>query len=103
MSLKKDFQTSAAMEAELNKERASALGRTGARLELHLDRCRDLMSRLRGTTGHERRALLAEYRDERAEAEKWRWYLMIQREAVGLRRHDDVDRLYPTPPAMRDE
>ncbi|GMU59249.1 MAG: hypothetical protein AMXMBFR34_10120 [Myxococcaceae bacterium] len=103
MGLKKDLQTSAAMEAELNKERASALGRTGARLELHLERCEALLDKLCGSTGAERRALLAEYRDERAEAEKWRWYLTIQREAMGLRRHDDVERLYPTPPAMRDE
>jgi len=103
MSVKKDFQTSLAMEAELNKERAGALGRTGYLLELHLAQCRTLLEQLRDATGRERRRLVAEYRVARAEAEKYRWYLTIQREAVGLRRHDDVERLYPTPPVVRED
>jgi hypothetical protein len=103
VGVEKEFEKCAAMEAELNKERAAALGRTGARLELHLDRCQALLGKLRGATGAERKALLAEYRHERAEAEKWRWYLTIQREALGLRRHDDVDWRYPAPPAVRED
>jgi hypothetical protein len=30
-----------------------------------------------------------------------RYYLVVQREAMGLRRHADVDRVYPIPPPLR--
>lgn len=103
MSVKKAVQGSLALEAELDRERAGALGRTGRLLELALETCQALRTSLEAATGRERRRLIAEYREARAEAEKWRWYLTIQREAMGLRRHDDVERLYPTPPVVREE
>lgn len=103
MSVKKAIQGSLALEAELDKERAGALGRTGRLLELALERCQALLLLLRDATGRERRRLVAEYREARAEAEQRRWYLVIQREALGLKRHDDVERLYPTPPIVRED
>jgi hypothetical protein len=103
MSVKKAIQGSLALESELDKERAGALGRTGQQLELSLSKCQALLDRLRASAGRERRQLVGDYREARAEAEQWRWYLCIQREAMGLRRHDDVERLYPTPPIVREQ
>ncbi|MEW6435110.1 MAG: hypothetical protein AB1730_26720 [Myxococcota bacterium] len=103
MSLKRAAQRSLALDSELNKERADALGRAGKQLELALEQCQALLVQLRAAAGRERRRLIGEYREARAGAEKWRWYLTIQREAMGLARHDDVERLYPTPPVVREE
>jgi len=94
------FATDSAMTAELNKERASALGRTGRRVEELLGRCTALRDALAGTQGEVRAALLAEYAEARQLALKWLWYLTVQREAIGLRRHDDVESTYPTPPRI---
>lgn len=102
MSVKKDWQSSLAMEAELNKERAGALGRTARTLETHLDKCAQLAKQLELAASDARARLLAEYREEYALALKWRWYLCIQREAMGLRRHDDVDRIYPPPKNIKE-
>jgi hypothetical protein len=29
---------------------------------------------------------------------KYRWYLEVQREAIGLRQHQHLDEFYPIPP-----
>lgn len=36
-------------------------------------------------------------RERRATAERWRWYLMVQREALGLRDRRTADELVPLP------
>ena len=41
--------------------------------------------------------LVDEYRSLRRQARRYRWYLEIQREAIGLRRHELLDELYPIP------
>ncbi len=92
-----------AMEAELNREKAGALGMTGRKLEALLTECAALAQRLAITPhGPERRTLLQTYRETRRLAEQQRWYMYVQREAMGLRRHDDVERIYPPPPIIRD-
>lgn len=102
MSGQKDMQRAAGLEAELNKERAGALGLTAQKLERLLAQCAALAAQLATTSGAGRAGLLSEYREVRALAEQQRWYLCIQREAVGLRVHDDVDRLYPPPPVIQE-
>ena len=99
--LKRQLATSAALEAELNKERASGLGRTARQLEELLASCSTLRAELEHAKGDHRRVLLEEYDAVRRRAEEVRWYLMVQREAIGARRHDDVDALYPRPPVIR--
>jgi hypothetical protein len=90
-----------AMVSELNRERASGLGRTGRLLEEAIAACAELRTRLDGVPpGPRRDALLSEYRAQRAEAEKQRWNLEVQREAMGLRRHADLDTFFPRPPAI---
>ncbi len=75
------------VESELQKERAASLGRTGAQLEQSLEAWRTAQAR-----GGDVGAL-------RAEAQKRLWYLVVQREAVGLRNHRDVYELYGIPRA----
>lgn len=93
------MQSANAWEAELNKERAGALGATARKLEGFLDSCREIAAKLETTKDASLRALLlSDYRTAREASEQQRWNLCVQREAMGLRRHDDVDRLYPVAP-----
>jgi hypothetical protein len=82
---------------ELQEERAAALRRISRRLELLLDELRASGERLAGAEGVERSAEIASYRELRAEAIKYRWYLEVQREALGLRHHDMLDEFYRIP------
>jgi hypothetical protein len=86
----------AAVQQELDNERAAVLGRTGRRLEETLARCAALGHQIDATTDEaSRAALLAEYRSARASSEDWRWRLHVQREALGLTDHRPVDRIHP--------
>jgi len=84
-----------AVSAELDQERASALGQAGRRVERQADRCRELGALL--DTDPNRSDVLAEYRDARAELERLRWRYQVHREAVGLLDQRWMDRHYPMP------
>lgn len=88
-----------AWQSELNKERAGALGLTAHGLEVLLARCAELAEQIdRAVDRDLYELLLRDYREARAESETRRWQLCVQREAIGLLRHEDVDRYYPIPP-----
>jgi hypothetical protein len=88
---------------EILGEKAAALGRAGERLEEALGEAAAIAARVRHATGSDRRALLGAYRAARDRALRLRTYLLIQREAMGLRRHAVVDAQYPEPPVLGDE
>ena len=101
MSVKRDLQSASTWEAELNKERAGALGITARKLETQLERCRELREQLEHASDEALRALLlSDYREARDESERQRWNLCVQREAIGVRRHEDVDRIFPIAPKL---
>ena len=99
-----------AIETEIRREKAEALGRAGERLEDALRALEGVRvviggidSRLRDETGSaEEAALLQEAREQLAarlpllcdRADRAYQYLIIQREAVGVRSHLDVERCY---------
>lgn len=99
------------VESEIRKEKAEALGRAGERLEqtlLDIEAIRQEIlcqadKRLEPSlAGRDRlaRAMkenVAEHARLCEEAKRLRHTLIIQREAVGLWRHEDVDRQYPVP------
>jgi hypothetical protein len=99
------------VESEIRKEKAEALGRVGERLERTLLEIeafrREILSLAEtvphGTVGDGDRTTgeidkrLAEHARLCEEAGQLRFSLIIQREAVGLWRHEDVDRQYPMP------
>lgn len=85
------------IEKEILKEKAAGLGRTAQKLESLLARCAELEQEASTATGPKRDALAAEHEATRKLAETWSWYLCIQREALGLFVHTDVEALYPVP------
>jgi len=89
------------VEQEFQQERAAALGRIARTLESLLVRLETLRQRAEAVAGDERAVLVAEHADVRARATTYRWYLEVQRESVGLRRHDALDEIYPVPPILR--
>jgi hypothetical protein len=84
-------------EAELRAEKAAALARIAGTLEGLLAELQRRGTEF-GRLGSEERDRAAEAYDAlREQARLYRWYLVVQREALGLFRHDDVDRHYPLP------
>jgi len=87
------------LEQEIVREKAAALGRAGERLEAALADAEALGQALEAEREAERRAeLLQHYERARQRALMARTMLLIQREAIGLRYHRDVDRQFPEPP-----
>lgn len=75
---------------EILEERAAALARVTAGLEKRLRRAEALLRRVEGARPSERAGCAAEYEKARREARTWLWYLVVQREANGLRDHAEV-------------
>ena len=90
------------IEEEIRREKAAALGRAGERLDDALRETAEIGTRLDVTADpDERSRLLDDYEAARKRAQAARYALVIQREAIGLRNHRDVDRLFPEPPRRR--
>jgi hypothetical protein len=91
------------VEQEIRQAKAEALGRLGERLDQVLARLGELDRQLDAMDGagpDAVRALAARNR-WREEAARLAHYLVIQREAVGLRCHRAVTERYPVPPVRR--
>ncbi len=102
-ALQRANEVDSALTNELNREKASGLGRTGRQLEEALATCRELEQQLVGLgAGPRREGLVAQHRETRRRALELRWYLEVQREAMGLRRHTDLDTFFPVPPMIRE-
>jgi len=99
----------ARVERELQQARAEALGRTGERLQKLLDQVATMDRRIDALLAESRpitgAGLLAAELDARNrlrdEAMQVRLQLVIQREAVGLRRQAPVEQCYPVPDRRR--
>lgn len=87
--------------AEIAAEKAAALRRIARGLEACLDELRALLDAIEGGAGA-RAALVARFNQVRKDARLRRWYLEVQREAVGLRRHELLDEFYSVPAPIRD-
>jgi hypothetical protein len=90
---------------ELQEERAAALARISRRLERLLNQLQATRERIahRGDTDRsdeDRASDIAAYRELHKEAVKYRWYLEVQREAIGLRQHQHLDEFYRIPPEV---
>jgi hypothetical protein len=87
------------IEREIASEKAAALGRAGERLEQVLNEAREAAARLLAANDDDcTRRRAQEYAAIRARALEARLALLIQREALGLRRHATVDQQFPEPP-----
>jgi len=84
---------------EIAREKAATLGRAGDRLEAALAEVAEIARAWRAAEDARARAeLSAAYARAWHAAEATRQTLLIQREAVGLRHHRDMDVQFPRPP-----
>jgi hypothetical protein len=88
------------VEEEIVREKSAVLGRAGERLERLLAEVAALGQRLDAArrAGGDLTALEHAYNEAWWRARHARQVLLIQREAVGLRRHAIVDQQFPEPP-----
>lgn len=85
---------------ELNEERAAALFRISRTLESLIDQLNAARAAMAGLDDLKRHRSVVRYRELRKEALRYRWYLEVQREAIGLRQHHHLDEFYAIPPAL---
>jgi hypothetical protein len=97
VNLRERAERHQAVLRELNEERAAALTRIGRTLESILEQLQSIRIRIEGEHRHVSSADAAEYERLRARARQYRWYLEVQREALGLRHHGFLDRFYAVP------
>lgn len=94
------------LQQEILGEMAASLGRAEANIEEALLAC-ELLGKdvdelgARGASPEELAAAVRAFNEQRLVAQRRIWELVVQREALGLRRHELVERLYPVPPAKR--
>ncbi|HWW95082.1 MAG TPA: hypothetical protein VN375_17055 [Vicinamibacteria bacterium] len=87
----------ARVEEEILRERAAALKRISEALAELLSELGALGAPRGQLSGPERASRATAYRALWERARLYRWYLEVQREALGLRGHDVLDELYPRP------
>ena len=93
-------------ELDIIKEKAETLGRIGAKLDESLRKLRALQDHIKimekeGKGQAEVSNLITEFNEAREEAFQYLHYLIIQREAMGFRRHANVQRMYKIPTKKR--
>jgi len=84
---------------ELQEERAAALARISRRLERLIGQLEATRAQIAQSRDEDRARAVAEYRELHKQATRYRWYLEVQREAIGLRHHQRLDEFYRIPPA----
>lgn len=88
------------LETELRRAMAESLGRAGERLEQAIVRYRTVKREALASSDASAHQRLETARREVIQAREW---LIIQREAIGLRRHECVDETFPLPFEMPSE
>jgi hypothetical protein len=85
---------------ELNEERAAALRRIATTLQALIDELHALAGHVAQASDAERPRAIERYRIVRRHAVRYRWYLEVQREALGLRQHHRLDEFYRIPDSI---
>lgn len=88
------------LEKEIMREIALALGRSGEKVDVALLRLELAAKDVATATDAERAPLVERFNALRADALKARHDLRIHREAVGIRRNEGLDVMYPIPPRL---
>jgi hypothetical protein len=88
------------IERELNQERAAVLLRISSTLDSLIAQLHAARTRVERLRGADREREVAAYRQLRQEAVRYRWYLEVQREALGLRQHHNLDEFYEIPASL---
>jgi hypothetical protein len=85
------------IELELMEERAAALRRISQTLESLIDQLQTLGARIGDVHWSDQSSEVAQYREVRRRAVRYRWYLEVQREALGLHPDHRLDEFYRIP------
>ena len=80
------------IQDEINAEKAAALSRIAGTLETLLAELHHIAD-MAAASPDERQHSALRHREVRERALRYRWYLEVQREAVGLTRHEALDEL----------
>lgn len=80
---------------QILEEKLAALRRITATLEGHIDALHGLLASVRGGADPER--VRHAFAERRTEAERWLWYLRVQREVMGMREFEPLETLFPIP------
>ena len=87
-------------DEEIAQEKAAALKRIIETLEQLLGDLDSLRARVLTACPADRPRLEERYTLTRERAVEYRWYLRVQCEAIGIRRHDLFEARYPEPPRL---
>ena len=85
------------IELELMEERAAALRRISQTLESLIEQLQALRTRIGDVHWSNRSPEVTEYRELRRRAVRYRWYLEVQRESIGLHPDHRLDEFYRIP------
>lgn len=86
---------------ELSDEKAGALRRIGAHLQEVLERIAAIAATIDAGNVEDGEKLRQDHDALVDEAELWKWYLVVQRESIGLTTTHEVDEAYPIPQRLR--
>jgi hypothetical protein len=87
---------------EIADAKAAALRRIAARLDELLCELASVQATLDVAPREARKRLVGRFNDAREQARLQRWFLEVQREAIGLLRHESLDDFYRVPAPIRD-
>jgi hypothetical protein len=97
ISLKARAEMLGRTEAELRAEMAASLGRIGRTLSALIAELNHIRQKSGSLSEPERSAKQNQYRSVHTRAKLYMWYLIVQREAIGVRNHASLMELYPIP------
>lgn len=86
-----------AIETEILQEKAATLARIANTLSAHLDKLYSERDSVLTGPPEERPERVRRFHELRDLVRTWHWYLIVQREANGLRHHGALARHYPIP------
>jgi hypothetical protein len=86
---------------ELNEERTAALVRISRVLESLIAQLHAARVRIESGDAADQAREIARYHELRRLAVQYRWFLEVQREALGLRQHHRLDEFYPIPAPLQ--
>jgi hypothetical protein len=97
VNLREASERHEAVLRQFKEERAAALTRISRTLESTIEQLQAMRVRIEREPNDVRPSDAEEYERLRARARQYRWYLEVQREALGLRHHGFLDRFYAIP------
>jgi hypothetical protein len=90
------------LDTEILQEKIATYVRIARQLERLVDAAHNAHQQAATATGPERRQRIDVFHRLREQAEEHLWYLVVQREAIGLYRNEGLERHYPIPPRIRE-